>query len=66
MSSKVCFNVSVQEGRLDGVQMANDIKRILFLSIDINMYRPTIQCRYIRMRSVGGMISDSEDQITWK
>jgi len=51
---------------MDRVQMANDVKRILFLSNGVSMYRPTVQCRYIRLWSVGEMISDSEDHITWK
>jgi len=46
---------------MDGIEMANDVKRIY-----VNMCRPAVECRYMRMRSVGGMISDSEDEITWK
>ena len=66
MSSKDCFNVSVQQGRMYRVQIANDVKRILFLSNGAIMCRPTVQCRNIRMRSVGGKISENEDHVTWK
>jgi hypothetical protein len=66
LSSNVCFNVYVKQGTIDRVQMANDVRRILFLSNYVNTYGPALQCWYIRMQSVGGMLSDSEVQITWK
>jgi hypothetical protein len=66
LTSKSCFNVDVQQERMDRVEMANNVKRILFLSSDVKMCRPTVQCRYMRMRSVAGLIPESEDQTAWK